>query len=338
MHEPTLQNLPAGWSLVDCRYILCSLSYLLLFYPSTLFEKTHIEKGGTPTLAAASPAILMPPHCESSSSSSCRRERADEEIVTMKPPVAPPTTTTHHRRSDSIGNQSLDNKSAGSGSAAAPSSVYLAGPPITRELSDLSGSYVNGSSSRGGRGAVPAQIFDQAFFNKGPWRQGYVLSQMPPSSSSSSPSPPRQPANPEHIITSNRTATVFVSQNEDSHGVEIINDLISGELNLLTSSSPSIQNNNNNRIPIIVLLMDTSKKSYELMQIWVDRSTDSVRDVVQTLHHSIPDKWKLDYDGIFQMRGNRFTQLINILSLEKYDAQPYELWIAKPWSMTAKVT
>ena len=84
--------------------------------------------------------------------------------------------------------------------------------------------------------------------------------------------------------------------------------------------------------------MDGGKHSYELMQIWVDRSTDSVRDVVQSLQQSIPEKWKQDYDGIFQVRGNRFTQLIHILGLGKYDVQPNELLIAKPWSMTAKVT
>jgi hypothetical protein len=273
----------------------------------------------------------MPPRPQSdfSVSSSCRRS---DEVALMNHQ----TTTTHRggganqQRKPSIDN--IDNKSAGSASVAAPSSVYLAGPPLSRELSDLSGSYVNGSSSRrGGSSNVPAQIFDQAFFNKGPWRQGYVLSQFPHSAALRPKS--------EHIISQNNTATVFVSHN-DSDGVEIINDLISGELNLLTAAGGGgiEEKETSHRFPIIVLLMDTSKKSYELMQIWVDKSTDSVRDVVQTMHHSIPDKWKLDYDGIFQMRGNRFTQLINILSLEKYDAQPYELWIAKPWSMTAKVT
>ena len=74
------------------------------------------------------------------------------------------------------------------------------------------------------------------------------------------------------------------------------------------------------------------------MQIWVDRSIDSIRDLVQVLQHKLPVGWKQAYDGLFQVRGNRFTQLINIIKLVKYDLQPNEILIAKPWSMAAKVT
>jgi len=88
----------------------------------------------------------------------------------------------------------------------------------------------------------------------------------------------------------------------------------------------------------MILLMDPSKQSYELMQIWVDRSIDSIRDLVQVLQHKLPVKWKQAYDGLFQVRGHRFTQLINIIRLVKYDIQPHEILVAKPWSMTAKVT
>jgi hypothetical protein len=38
------------------------------------------------------------------------------------------------------------------------------------------------------------------------------------------------------------------------------------------------------------------------------------------------------------VRGHRFTQLINIIRLVKYDVQPHEVLVAKPWGMTAKVT
>ena len=94
-----------------------------------------------------------------------------------------------------------------------------------------------------------------------------------------------------------------------------------------------------NRIPVMILLMDPTKHTYEIMQIWVDRSIDSIRDLVHALQHTIPvDKWRQAYDGIFQVRGQRFTQLINIIRLVKYDIQPFEVLIAKPWSMTAKVT
>ena len=84
--------------------------------------------------------------------------------------------------------------------------------------------------------------------------------------------------------------------------------------------------------------MHPSQKTYEIMQLWADRSTDSVRDVVNTMHQSIPMKWKQAYDGIFQMRGNKLTQLIHILSLEKYEIQPHEILVAKPWSMPSNVT
>jgi len=92
------------------------------------------------------------------------------------------------------------------------------------------------------------------------------------------------------------------------------------------------------RIPVICLLIDPQKQSYELMQIWVDRAIDSIRDLVHVLQHKLPDKWKQAYDGLFQVRGNRFTQLINIIRLVKYDVQPHEILVAKPWAMTAKVT
>ena len=93
-----------------------------------------------------------------------------------------------------------------------------------------------------------------------------------------------------------------------------------------------------NRIPVNVLLMDGIKHRYEILQIWIDRSIDSVGDVSQAIQQGIPESWKLAYDGIFQVRGNRFTQLIHILRLAKYDIQPNEVLIAKPWSVPARVT
>jgi hypothetical protein len=130
------------------------------------------------------------------------------------------------------------------------------------------------------------------------------------------------------------------------------------------------------RIPIMILLMDPHRHCYELMQIWVDRAMDSIRDLVQALqqqlsqehhhhHHltqlqqqqqlqllqqqqqqqeqqqqqqSLSKTWKQTYDGIFQVRGHRFTQLINIIRLVKYDVHPNEILVAKPWSMSAKLT
>ena len=52
----------------------------------------------------------------------------------------------------------------------------------------------------------------------------------------------------------------------------------------------------------MVLLMDPSQKTYELMQIWVDRSIDSIRDLAQVLRHKHPTQWKQAYDGLSQVR------------------------------------
>lgn len=200
----------------------------------------------------------------------------------------------------------------------APSSVYLASTPLTRELSDLSGSYLNGTSNRrGSKGSsVPGHIYD---VKKVPWRQAYALSQLPP----------QFKENPTSNFETSRDATIFV--NGQNEVVEIV-DSLEGALDLNKFEAQV-----HSRIPVMILLMDGTSHCYELMQIWVDRSTDSVRDLAQTLHQSIPNKWKTTYDGIFQVRGNRFTQLIHILGLGKYAVQPHEILIAKPWSMAAKV-
>eukprot|EP00934_Nitzschia_sp_Nitz4_P007618 Nitzschia sp. Nitz4//scaffold9_size221794//29218//30824//NITZ4_001322-RA/size221794-snap-gene-0.126-mRNA-1//-1//CDS//3329560929//7608//frame0 len=165
-----------------------------------------------------------------------------------------------------------------------PSSVYLAPIPLSRELSDLSGSYVNGQGNRGALAVVPGMIFEQKP-DAGPWKPSNILSK-------------------------------------------------------LTGSGTSVQSSNSasrSCIPVNVLLMDGSQNAYELLQIWMDRSTDAVRDVLQAVQRAIPASWAHSYDGIFQVRGNRFTQLIHILRMAKYDIQPNEILIAKPISMSAQV-
>ena len=92
------------------------------------------------------------------------------------------------------------------------------------------------------------------------------------------------------------------------------------------------------RIPILILLMDPGRKLYELMQLWVDPNIDLVRDVLLSLQRKLSDKWRQDYDGLFQLRGSNYCQLVHILSIAKYDIRPRELWVAKPWSMAAKPT
>jgi hypothetical protein len=198
----------------------------------------------------------------------------------------------------------------------APSSVYLASAPLTRDLSDLSGSYANGNAPIGAKGlSVPGHIYDQASF-KGPWQHSYVLSATAPTVAA-------------NMDSKTADAMIFV-ENNDIEVVELLEK--SGENGIPLFADQ------NHRIPVVLVLMNPDKKGYELMQLWVDKSMDSVRDVVHTLQQKIPDPWKTAYDGVFQMRGNKFSQLIHILKLEKYDVRPHEIWIAKPWSMTSKMT
>jgi len=192
-----------------------------------------------------------------------------------------------------------------------PSSVALS----RDNMSDLSGvSGERGASSQ----QVPGQILDPKSLLR-PWNQAYIVSNTPPENSA------EQTRNSD----SSKTPSIWVADNDV---VEIFDNL-EASLGL-----DRFQIRKHDRIPIMVLLMDPSQQTYELMQIWVDRSIDSIRDLVQVLQHKLPAQWKQAYDGLFQVRGNRFTQLINIIKLVKYDIQPNEILIAKPWSMAAKVT
>ena len=202
-------------------------------------------------------------------------------------------------------------------SSQTPRSVYLTPLPLTRELSDLSGSYANGTSGKGG---VPGVIYPKHAPGAGPWRQAYVASKLPPPSKKIFSA----------VSSPGRIAPFMTGRNES---VEVIDELVED-----ISFDLGLEAREHNRIPVTVLLMDGSKHSYELIQVWIDRAVDSVRDVVQAVQRGIPDMWKIGYDGIFQVRGNRFTQLIHILRMTKYDVQPNEILIAKPWSMTAKAT
>ena len=234
-----------------------------------------------------------------------------------------------HRRNYSIHKQSANGDASDSSSvansAAAPSSVYLGSPvALTRELSDLSGSYmsVSGSVASAKGSSIPGHIYDLNSSVKGPWRQAYVLSQQPP----------------QHLQrmaktnASDRDDTIYVDRNDVVEVVKRQDSATRSEICLLNQDPAD-----HHRIPVVLLLMDPGRKIYELMQLWVDRSSDSVRDVLHAMQQSIPDKWKQAYDGLFQIRGSKFTQLINILSVAKYDIQPYEIWVAKPWSVPSKV-
>ncbi len=113
---------------------------------------------------------------------------------------------------------------------------------------------------------------------------------------------------------------------------------------------PSRQNHNKlppHRIPLLLVLMDPQRKLYELLQLWIDTSIDTVRDILQTInkniadhhhHHGNGNVWKQDYDGLFQVRNNHFSPLIHVLPAGKYDIVPGEVWVCQPWSMTSQQT
>lgn len=201
-----------------------------------------------------------------------------------------------------------------------PHSVYLASEMLVRDdVSDLSGSYVSGINS--GRTSVPGTVYQEASAT-GPWRQAYVASRLPPPKSNSCIIPP--------AVVRGRSS---ISARTTIDGcVEVI------DKNNHKSDPPGLQKLNHDRIQVTVLLMDGNKHSYELLQVWINRETDSVRGVVKAVENGIPEiKWKTSYDGLFQVRGNRFTQLIHILKLSKYDIRQNEVLIAKPRTMSSKV-
>mmetsp|Transcript_27589 Transcript_27589/g.41744 ORF Transcript_27589/g.41744 Transcript_27589/m.41744 type:complete len:483 (-) Transcript_27589:89-1537(-) len=174
----------------------------------------------------------------------------------------------------------------------APNSVELGSVALSRDLSDLSGSYHHGMQNVTTSKNVPCHI-DQR-----DWAQAYVLSDQLPDAFHK---------HKAHVLSSVKPPT----------------------FSALAEEIP--------RIPLCILLMDVSHKFYEILRIFVDKETDSVRDVLQGLRNHIPDCWKQDYDGLLQVRSGQSSQLIHCLSLEHYDVQPMECWIAKPWSMAAKI-
>lgn len=90
-------------------------------------------------------------------------------------------------------------------------------------------------------------------------------------------------------------------------------------------------------VPIVILIMDPQQKTYELSQQWIDPVHDTVRDCLHSLQKGLHG-WPQDYDGLFSVRNNHFNQLIHILNVSRYDVEPYEVWIAKPWAMAAQAT
>jgi len=173
------------------------------------------------------------------------------------------------------------------------------------DLSDLSGSYHHGMQnttiSSKNNNNIPSYVQ-----HYGGWTQSHMLSDPIPHDR--------------------------VNNNNHNHNN---NDL----KQLLTFASSLEEELSSLNVPLIILLMDLNNtKSYEILRIFVDKENDCVRDVLQEVRRDLPDCWKQDYDGLLQVRSGASlpSQLIHCLSLQHYDVQPMECWVAKPWSMAAK--
>ena len=215
-----------------------------------------------------------------------------------------------------------------------PSSVMV-GSTISRELSDLSGSYMHGNpayySSSRSSASIPRHIrttdshTSLSSIHK-PWRQAYVLSKSDRSVAGTTSKGENQ--NGENDSEDDSLALILV---ERTGGVELV------QRPNIDDVFPMTLPNERKRTPLIILLSDHSRRQYEIMQLWIDHETDSVRSVLQSVRQSVPDRWRHDYDGLIQIRAGKPSQLIHVLSVKEYDARPYEIMFAKPWAMAAKL-
>jgi hypothetical protein len=256
-------------------------------------------------------------------------------------------------------------------SIATPSSVHLVHTgstnskpyALSRDLSDLSGSYYNGNTGRSTSTAIvtpnlhdndttatwkhakvlssprlpqhpqPHYIDDESSYGA---NRNLQLCRRQSSFSSSSLSPLQQQ---QRLTVGSKISTIpFVSM-ERGDVIEVCMPQTSAATSSDGGMSLSTDKKNVNRLPLVLVLMDPSRKLYELLQLWIDTSIDTVRDILQTINKNIVvEQWKQDYDGLFQIRNNHFSQLIHVLPAGKYDIVPGEIWICKPWSMTSKQT
>lgn len=217
-------------------------------------------------------------------------------------------------------------------------------------MSDLSGSYYNGGTGGGGGGHSSRANTTTAPVltivpTSGCWRHAKVLS------SHRLPQHPQPPADDESSVgvrgvrrqlQQQQTTTSVMNGNSQVEAIEVcVQDTSNNTPNNLVAGLPAAEDEkNSNRTPLLLLLMDPSRKMYELLQMWMDASQDTVRDVLQTVNRNLDNSnhWKQDYDGLFQVRNNHFSQLIHVLVAGKYEVVPGEVWVCKPWSMSAKQT
>lgn len=244
----------------------------------------------------------------------------------------------------------LHHPSASNDSVATPSSVHVAPKgeiSLTRDLSDLSGSYMNGNTAvRSHVKTIPINVYPSDASGSSyqrPWKQAKVLS------SSRLPFHPQPPADDESSVGIRRKMSKFPLSVTVDKG-EVIEVAMEHESSPTTTTkthaaaisvegleSAVATKGQHKRTPIILVLMDPQRKQYELMQLWMDSASDAVRDVLQAITRNL-ENWRQDYDGLFAVRNNHFSQLIHVLQVGKYDVVPGEVWVAKPWSMSAKAT
>jgi hypothetical protein len=103
-----------------------------------------------------------------------------------------------------------------------------------------------------------------------------------------------------------------------------------------------------NRIPLAILLMDLDHIAYEIVQAWIDPRRDTGQDILLSLQSALSEHptWP-DYDGLFSVSINstterfpkfRLNELIHVVDVAKYNARPFELWVAKPSSASTAIT
>lgn len=341
-----------------------------------LHHHQSTNNGGNPNPRSPSSRHVLPPRAEPKSGHRHHPPPRPIKSQSLRSHQQPLSSPTSDRPSNKNKNSQRDaavvaaaddhasmTSSANMSTAAnsTPSSVYMPSVPLSRDnMSDLSG--LSGGTRAS---SVPGQIFDPKTFQQ-PWRQAYCLSSQPPPLTATTTAQPHNSnkklqggnvKDTDDNDNNDQSPSIWVAQNDV---VEIFDNWQTAlGFDRITKPPQQQQQQPHNRTPILILLMDPNRHCYELMQLWVDRGLDSIRDVMQALQRNLSHQhqshqhqeiqsqqtklpstssWKQAYDGIFQVRGHRFTQLINIIRLVKYDVQPQEILVAKPWAMTAKVT
>ena len=214
-------------------------------------------------------------------------------------------------------------------SVSTPSSVRVGSIVSKSELSDLTGSYLNGDKSKNSIGCspgqpagIPSHIYpsDASITSlQRPWCQAYVLS--------------------TQILINDPVNTYGISEADSSNGKNRI--YVEGEGNVeIVRHEQEDKECAPTMMPLVLLCMDPFRKRYEILQIWIDSKQDTVRDILSSMKRNLSEhvNWRQDYDGLIHLKESKVSQLIHCLGVHNYDVQPFEVWIAKPWSLSAAVT